>query len=127
MAAEVYEGPPCRRAGHTTRYVRGGNCVACSNDGRLKAHRWRREYGLTPEDVETLLARTGTGCPICGKTLSFTGKVASDRAVIDHDHLSGNVRSIICNGCNRGLGYFGDNPEALRAAAAYLETHATSP
>lgn len=123
MAADTYEGVPCRRAGHTTRYL-SGNCVACSNDGRNRAHRIRREYNLTPEDEEALWRTSGGLCAICAKPMARHGKISSTRAVIDHCHKTGKVRSIICNGCNRGLGYFGDNPEALEAAAGYLRLHA---
>jgi hypothetical protein len=40
---------------------------------------------------------------------------------VDHCHTGGHVRGIICNECNRGLGYFRDSPNALRNAASYLE------
>lgn len=125
MAAETYEGVPCRRGGHTTRYL-NGNCVTCANDGRLRASRLWRTYGLTVEDEEALWASTAGKCPICQKAMERSGLMSSSRAVVDHCHASGKVRSIICNGCNRGLGYFGDNPEALEAAASYLRAHGAS-
>jgi hypothetical protein len=51
-------------------------------------------------------------CDVCG---------GRKRLVIDHDHKTGRVRSLLCVTCNLGLGAFKDNPELLRAAALYLE------
>jgi hypothetical protein len=43
------------------------------------------------------------------------------KIVYDHDHQTGLFRGWLCNGCNRGIGFFGDNPQVLRALANYLE------
>jgi hypothetical protein len=95
---------------------------------RLKARegRARREYGLTVEEYDAILAR---GCGICG---SHTGRVVGKRngqepppprLCIDHDHANGKIRDALCHGCNTGLGSFGDDPARLRVAADYLEKH----
>ena len=39
----------------------------------------------------------------------------------DHDHATGNVRGILCNGCNRAAGYLSDDPERCLLLAKYLE------
>lgn len=40
---------------------------------------------------------------------------------MDHDHITGALRGLLCNFCNRALGNMRDNPVALRQAADYLE------
>jgi hypothetical protein len=43
------------------------------------------------------------------------------RYVIDHCHNTGEVRALLCDGCNTALGKFKDSPELLRKAAHYIE------
>jgi hypothetical protein len=53
-------------------------------------------------------------CYICRKPSAYRG------LHIDHCHATGNIRRLLCNDCNLGLGKFKDNPELLEKAAAYL-------
>ncbi|MGH2812844.1 MAG: endonuclease VII domain-containing protein [Actinomycetota bacterium] len=39
---------------------------------------------------------------------------------VDHLHETGTIRGVLCFSCNRGLGKFGDDPEVIRSAIAYL-------
>jgi Recombination endonuclease VII len=75
-----------------------------------------RRYGITLEDYRALVKNQGNACAICKR---------SDRPlVVDHCHVTGKVRRLLCNKCNVGLGCFSDDPSLLRAAAAYLEAAA---
>lgn len=62
-------------------------------------------------------------CAICGMTTEENGK---DFAV-DHCHTTGNVRELLCNACNTGIGAFKDKPELLTKAIQYLEKHNETP
>ena len=59
-------------------------------------------------------------CPICRRGLPPTPHV-------DHDHVTGAVRAVLCFNCNGGLGQFRDPPDVLRRAAAYLEGDVWTP
>lgn len=75
----------------------------------------KRKYGLEIEEFDALLASQGGGCAVCG------GPPNAKNWHIDHDHRSGKVRGILCNGCNTGIGSMRDDPAIMRAAAEYIE------
>jgi hypothetical protein len=76
-------------------------------------------YGITLNEYKARLLAQNYTCPICNKQFS-DGAFGPDSPVVDHCHINGHIRGIICNECNRGLGYFRDMPEALMNAAQYL-------
>lgn len=76
---------------------------------------YRRTFGISADDFDALVAEQGGGCAICG--------CVPERAAslhVDHDHLTGAIRGILCIGCNQGLGQFRDDPDLLERAAAYI-------
>lgn len=94
---------------------------AAANPDEWERHRRRsylkREYGISPEDYDDLLASQGGVCAICGLP---PPDPRGYRMHIDHDHESGSVRGILCGPCNQGLGQFRDDIDRLLAAVAYL-------
>ena len=76
-----------------------------------------RSFGLTLEAYKDRLEYQANGCAICGNPCSTGRKLA-----IDHDHLTGRIRGLLCSNCNQGLGKFKDDIGLLRRAIAYLET-----
>jgi hypothetical protein len=67
------------------------------------------------ETYAAMLLICGNACTICGG-VNQNGKALA----VDHDHDTGEVRGLLCDGCNRGIGFMEDDPERLRRAAAYL-------
>lgn len=92
----------------------------------VRRTRIKKKYGLTPEAYEALLTKQGPHCPICGKALphhlSSPDSDLRDAVAIDHNHTTGAIRGILCAPCNKGLGYFVDDPQRLMAAARYLQS-----
>ena len=71
-------------------------------------------YGITLEEYNTMLAAQGGGCAICGNP------PGARSLHVDHDHATGEVRGLLCIGCNVALGGFRDDPELLARAIDYL-------
>ena len=91
---------------------------------RSATHRERglRQYGLTPEQYEAMLAAQGGVCAICGQPETARNRSGQLRALsVDHDHGTGRIRGLLCASCNRGIGYLGDDLATLAAAMKYLE------
>ncbi len=86
-----------------------------------------KRYGVTPEQYRAMLAEQDGKCALCGHVPAPGAVKAASRLHVDHDHVTGAVRRLLCNGCNRGLGYLQDSPSLLRAAADYIERHRALP
>jgi len=139
----------CRNCGvekHESEFVKHNQmsdgrdtiCKECKNAGRLgeyqrmsQAQRDRRrkavlrnKYGVTVDLVQMLYEQQEGCCAICGKPGEAphigAGSIATSLN-IDHNHETGEIRGLLCRGCNIGLGSFGESLHALVQAAAYLE------
>lgn len=81
----------------------------------------RREYGITEQCYSEMMARQGGVCAICMCTERKRHRTGGAvRLCVDHDHVTGNPRALLCSSCNVGLGSFQDKSRLLGAAAAYL-------
>jgi hypothetical protein len=72
----------------------------------------KRKYGLTLEEFDEMLATQGGGCAICGNP---------NAGNVDHDHVTGEVRGILCFNCNIAIGHVADDKDRLLRAFAYLD------
>jgi len=77
----------------------------------------QRKYGITLAGYDAMLKAQGNRCAICDTTPEENGR----RFDVDHDHETGDVRGLLCQACNRGIGQLADSAILLRRAADYLE------
>lgn len=78
------------------------------------------KFGITLEQYDEMAEQQGGVCAICKQPNRVKhGTGATKRLAVDHCHLTGTVRGLLCDQCNRGLGLFGDDPDRLRNASAY--------
>jgi hypothetical protein len=76
-------------------------------------HLWYR-YG--PEE-DTYLAQNGL-CAACRAAPKVINGIERPLSV-DHDHVKGENRELLCDGCNLILGYAKDEPGRLQKLAEY--------
>jgi hypothetical protein len=79
-----------------------------------------RKYGVNLERYEEMLNSQDGKCAICGDIESNQYHKVFH---VDHCHATGNVRGLLCSGCNHTLGHFKDNEFKLKNAIAYLVKH----
>ena len=77
-------------------------------------------YGLSQEEWDRLIALQSNACAVC-KTTQPGGR--GERWHIDHDHVTGQVRGLLCHQCNVGIGNLRDDPQIMMAAARYVAAH----
>ena len=78
----------------------------------------KRLYGITWEDYVSMLKNQGEVCAICKQECSTTKMLS-----VDHDHATGRVRGLLCNGCNTSLARFKDSVVLLKRAIDYLNAN----
>lgn len=84
---------------------------------RAKETRLQSAYGISSDQLGTMLALQDGRCAICRTPADDLKKGLA----IDHNHETGQVRGLLCNNCNTALGLLKDSPELMGRAAAYVE------
>jgi Recombination endonuclease VII len=56
-----------------------------------------RKFGITIEEYDRMFESRSGLCEICGLT-------SNKRLAVDHDHVTGKVRGLLCGSCNMALG-----------------------
>lgn len=79
---------------------------------------YKRLYNITLEDYDLMLKYQNYSCAICksdspgGQNINF---------LVDHCHITGRVRGLLCALCNFGVGAFSDSSVQLNSAIEYLK------
>ena len=101
-------GKFCSRACYNNFRKENAQCEAFL---RFK-HRIKCLYGLEYEDYERMLAEQNNKCGVCHRDMEVP--------FVDHCHITGDVRGLLCNTCNAGIGMLGDDIELLKSAISHL-------
>jgi len=113
---ERYENDPAMRdrIKASARLSRGKRSAIPISPEVTRRSYLKVKYGMTPEQFDELLAHQGGACPICDT------KDPGKSWCVDHDHVSGQVRGILCWHCNVALGHLRDDVVSLATAIDYL-------
>ena len=126
-----FTGKRCPNGHIAERYTCGTGCVECAHRYRAsKGHRYesaeaagRRRDGLRQLQARrggyTPPARPEAECPPKPALCECCREQPAER--LDHCHASGLFRGWICNSCNIGIGFLGDDLPGLLKAVEYLK------
>lgn len=85
-------------------------CKECHRKYQKNSHLIRL-YNLTIDEYNKMVEEQNNKCLICNKV---------SKLFVDHDHLTGEVRGLLCDSCNRGIGHLQENSFNLLNAINYL-------
>ncbi len=91
-----------------------------ATDKRLK-----KIFGISLVEYNDMLKKQNNVCGICkNPEKTQKRKNGSFRNMsVDHDHVTGKIRGLLCHYCNVGIGNFRENQESLAAAIEYLNSY----
>jgi len=100
---------------------RQSRCRKCFNDrfnGRYKdkvrEYGLKRDFGISVEDYNSLLNLQGGVCAICER------EQVDKSLAVDHDHVTGEVRGLLCQRCNQAIGLLREDQKIFVSAYEYL-------
>jgi len=94
-----------------------------NNPERYKAIQRDSAFGKGAGDYYNKLFKEQKGCcAICGRHQSQLAKPLG----LDHNHITGQWRKLLCSNCNFGIGNFRDSPELCYKAFQYLKSFMVS-
>lgn len=132
MEKYIRIGGICATCGDKTSRKNIITCKKCDNIRRaaekpVKEYKreWNRikKYDIDDNGFDLLWIIAEGKCNICGTLLIIPENTRGQKlnaACIDHDHNTGNLRGLLCNGCNKGLGLFKDDPNILFKAIKWV-------
>lgn len=86
-----------------------------------KQYYWRRknqyklQYGITIADYDKMFIQQKGLCQICKQSQQHK------RLAVDHCHITKNIRGLLCDSCNRGIGLLKDDLAILQNAVKYIK------
>ena len=84
------------------------------------------KYGITDKEYDDMVREQDNKCAICENPESkLNDNGYPMRLCVDHDHITGQVRGLLCNKCNLGIGYLrsDEGTDILLNAVCYIEIH----
>lgn len=92
---------------------------------RASNKKWREANLITARQKNTESGRRRKGLPEptrqCPDNCELCGSPPTNKALsLDHCHETGKFRGWLCDRCNKGLGFLGDNLDGILKAVNYL-------
>ncbi len=94
-------------------------CRKCATEHTRKFN-LPSKYNITVAKYAEMLLQQGSKCDCCGMSFEIEGK-QMNRPHVDHNHKTGEVRSLLCGNCNLAAGKVKDSSAFAEQLASYLK------
>lgn len=119
----------CMKARHAVYYQKNKDKVTRRDLAYYQSHKreckrsarkssLRRRFGITEGDYIRIFTRQLGRCAICGQP-EPKGQWLS----VDHNHVTGQVRGLLCDACNTAMGLLKEDSQRLISMLRYLEVN----
>ena len=71
-----------------------------------------RKFGLTLDEFSAMILEQNNKCKTCGCEL--------EKPQVDHNHITGKVRGLLCKPCNMSMGLLKENTQTLYNMISYI-------
>jgi len=88
-----------------------------NNKERYRESKLKRKYNITLDDYNKMLLEQDGKCWTCSIKIEDTKK---KYLCVDHNHLTGQVRGLLCDPCNVALGLLKESQEIIANLSKYL-------
>lgn len=90
-----------------------------NNPDKCRAYARKMKYGIVQAQFIALLEKQNRACAICRQAFDLS----KPRGVhVDHNHVTGEVRGLLCPPCNNGIGMLREDANRFAAAVSYLRS-----
>ncbi|HDZ13381.1 MAG TPA: hypothetical protein ENH60_00600 [Pricia sp.] len=79
----------------------------------------KSKYGIGIEQYNKMIKKQNYCCAICG---IFEKRATHKRLCVDHEHITGHVRGLLCHKCNTALSVVEDTTFVANARNYLMET-----
>ena len=80
-----------------------------------------KKYGIDLSQYNQMLFNQGGVCAICGEPEVAKYKGRTKPLSVDHCHETDKIRGLLCNSCNKGIGFLKDDIDIMASAISYLQ------
>lgn len=113
----------CGKCGETDQakfYATGRWCKVCQREA-VRDGRYRK-MGVSRDEYLAVLHGQCGACAICGQHEQPV-KAGARGLHLDHDHVTGARRGILCSRCNQGIGRFNEDVQLMQKAIDYINKY----
>ncbi len=111
------------------------HCIKCTlnnekkklavNPEHFQNKRLKKNFGITLETYNKMSTQQDHLCNICKKPESTVNGASNkiQKLAVDHNHITGKIRGLLCAECNLALGKFKEDISILTNAIEYLRKY----